>query len=361
MKKLIYSFLYITIIFSGCSKSTINSPDNGSKSLGKVSINIDKTAAPANVATVTATLTMANSDTLTGSMNLSSDTTAGISFQNVTVGTWNLSVIAKSSAGTILYVGQTSVVVNEGATTNVSLSLNPVQSGTGNISIAVNWGTTVLGNAIYLDGVTGFVQIPQSQSLLSIDTAITIEAWVKPVNQYYNPVFSLGQDYGLEFAEGLYPGLFLMGVNAPSADLYWGRVMIPTSVFPNVWSHVAFSYSPSSGINVYINEILVYKTPATGFITYTTSLLPRIGCRIDPSETIFFNGGIDDVRLWDVVRSQTNISQNMSKELTGSESGLVAYWKFDEQAGSTIIHDATSNHNDGQIYGNAYLAPNTGN
>jgi hypothetical protein len=361
MKKLIYLFLSGIIIFNGCSKSSINSPDNESKSLGKLSINIDKTTAPANVATVTATLTMANSDTLTGSLSLTSDSTAGISFQNIPVGTWSLVVTAESSTGTILFSGQSNVVVNEGATTNVALTLNPIPNNTGSINIKVNWGSPVLGNAIYLDGATGYVQFPQSQSLLSIDTAITIEAWVKPVNQFYNPVFTLGQDYGLEFAGGLYAGLFLDGVNVPSAYLYYGRIMISTSISPNLWSHVAFSYSQSTGINVYINGNLVYQTQATGLITCSSSLLPRIGCRVDPSETVFFNGGIDEVRLWNIVRSQADISQNMSNELTGSESGLVAYWKFDEQPGSTVIHDATSNHNDGQIFGNAYLAPDIGN
>jgi hypothetical protein len=136
--------------------------------------------------------------------------------------------------------------------------------------------------------------------------------------------------------------------------------MIPILVAPNIWSHIAYSYSPSTGINVYINGALVYQTVATGLINCTTSLLPRIGCRIDPSETIYFNGGIDDVRLWKVVRSQNNIKQNMNIELTGNENGLVAYWKFDEQPGNTVIHDATSNHNDGHIFGNAYLGSDTG-
>jgi len=354
MKKLLY-FLLPIILLSGCSKSTINSPENSSKSLGKISINIDKVNAPANVAVVVAILTKANSDTLTGYMNLITDSTAGISFQSVTIGTWDLVVLAEDINSTVLYKGESSVTVNEDATTNVALTLNPVQSGTGNINITVSWGTNILGNAIYLDGATGYVEIPQSASLQSIDTSITIEAWVKPNNQYYNSVFSFGSEYGIEFANGLFPGFFLNGVNAPSANMYWGRIMVSTAVQPKIWSHIAYSYSQSSGVNVYINGSLVYHTQATGVINCSTTLLPRIGCRIDPTETIYFNGGIDDLRLWKVVRSQNEISQNMNNELTGSEIGLVGYWKFDEQAGSTIIHDATLYHNDGQTHGNYTL------
>jgi len=356
MKKLIYFFVSGIIIFSGCSKSSINSPEIESKSLGKVSINIDKTTAPADVATVIATLTMANADTLTGILNLSSDSTAGISFQNVPVGTWNLVVIAKSSTGTILYSGQASVVVNQSATTNVALTLNPVVSGEGSISITVNWGTSGLGNAIFLDGFTGFVEVPNSASISSIDTAITIEAWVAPADQYYNTIVCKGlANYGIELAGYLDPGIFLTGVTAPDANYYWGRIMVPDYLTANQWSHIAITYSVSTGVNAYLNSSIVYSTPATGLIQPGTPDL-RISARVDSTYTEYFNGGIDDVRIWRIVRTQNDIIQNMNKELTGSESGLVAYWKFDEQPGSTVLHDATSNHNDGTIHGTVTLA-----
>jgi predicted GH43/DUF377 family glycosyl hydrolase len=143
MKKLIYCFLSYVILFTGCAKNTVNSPEDNSKPLGKVSINIDKVNAPANVAFVMATLTKANADTLTGFMNLSNDTTAVLTFQNIAVGTWNLTVAAEDINGTVLYQGQSSVTVNQGVTTNVSLTLNPVLSGTGSISITIKWGTSL--------------------------------------------------------------------------------------------------------------------------------------------------------------------------------------------------------------------------
>ncbi len=357
MKKIFSTILLVLVSFNSCSKDTINSPEVNSKIIGKVAIDIDKANAPANIATVLAMLTNPKYDTLTGIMDFSSDTTARISFQNVTVGTWDLKVFAKDVNGTILYKGETSLIVNQGITTNVYLTLTPVNDSTGNINIIVNWGTEHLGNAIYLDGSSGYVEIPQSESILSIDTAITIEAWVKPVDQFYNPVFTLGQDYGLEFAKGLYPGIFLNGVNVPNANIYWGRIMVPVLVAPNLWSHVAFSYSQLSGINVYINGNLIYHTSATRLINCETNLFPRIGCRIDPSETVFFNGGIDDLRLWKTVRTQNQIAQKMNNELTGNEYGLVAYWKFDEAENSgNIIHDSSPNHNDGRIHGNVFIS-----
>ncbi len=59
---------------------------------------------------------------------------------------------------------------------------------------------------------------------------------------------------------------------------------------------------------------------------------------------------MDEVRIWSYARNGTDIQDNMNTELTGSEPGLVAYYKMNEGSGSTL-HDATGNGNDLTIYG----------
>lgn len=140
MKSLVCLLIPLVIFLNSCSKNSITSPSVSSNSTGKVSLKIDKTNAPQNVATVIAYLSKAGSDTLTGFLNLRSDTTADISFQNITVGTWHLLVNAEDGNGTITYSGQSDVQVVEGTTTSVSLTLVPTSVGTGNIFIYVTWG-----------------------------------------------------------------------------------------------------------------------------------------------------------------------------------------------------------------------------
>lgn len=50
---------------------------------------------------------------------------------------------------------------------------------------------------------------------------------------------------------------------------------------------------------------------------------------------LFMDGQMDDIRVWNVVRSSTNISDNYQKELVGNETGLVAYWAFEDTISST--------------------------
>lgn len=236
-----------------------------------------------------------------------------------------------------------------------------LSQSTGVINITVNWGPTDLGNAIYLDGKTGYVEVPNSPSLSSIDSSITMEAWIKPANQYYNTVVSKGlSNYTIELARGMYTGILLNGVNAVNVDSYWGRIMVPGELTANQWVHIAVTYSTSTGVKVYINKDLVYQAQANGLISPGTLPL-RIGARYSDIYTEYFKGAIDDVRIWNVVRTQNEIIQNMDKELSGNENGLVAYWKFDElpDAGN-IVHDSSPNHNDGQIHGNVYFVNSSG-
>ncbi len=142
MKSILFLLLVVLVTFVGCLKSTITSPNNNSNSTGKVSLKIDKTNAPQNVVSVFAYLTKADADTLIGTLNLRSDSTADISFQNISVGTWHLLVQADDSNGRTIYSGQSDVQVVDGTTTFVSLTLVPTSSGTGNIIVFVSWGKT---------------------------------------------------------------------------------------------------------------------------------------------------------------------------------------------------------------------------
>jgi hypothetical protein len=61
-----------------------------------------------------------------------------------------------------------------------------------------------------------------------------------------------------------------------------------------------------------------------------------------------FNGSMDELRLWNVVRTQTQMLTNMNSTIPTSSAGLVAYFKFDEGIGTTTA-DATSNGNNGTL------------
>ena len=60
------------------------------------------------------------------------------------------------------------------------------------------------------------------------------------------------------------------------------------------------------------------------------------------------DGQVDELSVWNVVRTQEEIRDNMHRNLAGDESGLVAYYRFDEDSG-TILPDESGNGHNGTL------------
>ena len=67
-----------------------------------------------------------------------------------------------------------------------------------------------------------------------------------------------------------------------------------------------------------------------------------------------FVGQIDEVRVWNIVRTEADIRSDMITQLNGDEPGLVGYWKFDEDKDG-VVADVSPNRNHGNLVGNAKL------
>ena len=57
---------------------------------------------------------------------------------------------------------------------------------------------------------------------------------------------------------------------------------------------------------------------------------------------------MDEVRIWNLPRTQTDIRDAMHKQLTGGETGLVAYYQCNTNSG-TVLADLTTNANTGTL------------
>ena len=62
---------------------------------------------------------------------------------------------------------------------------------------------------------------------------------------------------------------------------------------------------------------------------------------------MFFFGLIDEVRIWNIARSEEEIAATMSPPLSDKSEGLLAYWRFEGEGESVV--DATGNGNDGKL------------
>ena len=91
--------------------------------------------------------------------------------------------------------------------------------------------------------------------------------------------------------------------------------------------HLAFTYDGTS-LKYYVNGCLASSTPHTGDLIQN-DLITGIGNRSD-CQCESWIGYIDEVRIWNVTRTQADIQANMMNLPTpAAQGGLLAYYKFD--------------------------------
>jgi len=66
-------------------------------------------------------------------------------------------------------------------------------------------------------------------------------------------------------------------------------------------------------------------------------------------------GEIDEVRVWNVARTQKQIRQWMNRRIWGHPEGLVGYWRMDDPLKSRTAKDYSGNENDGTLMGDAHF------
>ena len=203
-------------------------------------------------------------------------------------------------------------------------------------------------NGLRFDGSNDFVQTNYSGILGS--NARTIEAWIKTTT-----VTSSNQkvivDWGSNGTGGRFTFCMLQN---NSIRLEVGGNGIPGTLAVNngVWRHVAAVYDPSLSSNqvkLYIDGNLNASGNLTVAVNTAVGSNLRIGQRFDGVN--LFNGSIDEVRIWNVARTASEISANKNIELCGPQPGLVAYYKLNEGvAGGTNTSISTVADSSGNGY-----------
>jgi len=202
--------------------------------------------------------------------------------------------------------------------------------------------------ALKFDGTNDKVGILDSPEL-NPTSGMTIEAWINAYEwnsniwggvivgkQGTNPdkgyCFTAGENGRVEFTVSINEG--------------WKAVSTPALLGTNAWYHIAGVYTGTQ-VMLYINGQLIQTEDAIGELTHGTGVVMNLGDNPTwPGR--FWNGRLDEIRIWEVARTEAEIQANMSVELSGTESGLVAYYPMNEGSGN-VLGDASGNENDGQL------------
>jgi hypothetical protein len=201
------------------------------------------------------------------------------------------------------------------------------------------------------------------------DGDFTVEMWFQSLDNSssclaYRRLFSLYGSTG-----GVQTGLQL-GLCGGTMQVYWidntGSATGPVAVSPQnfntgLWNHVAITRS-GANLEVFINCQPVWTGSLSSGLALTNFRLGQIPG--GPFSTNSFNwlGRIDDVRIWNFPKNQTQIDDQKACVLSCSEPGLELYWTFDEgtpgadNTAIPFVPDCTANGYNG-AFSQDYIIP----
>lgn len=226
-----------------------------------------------------------------------------------------------------------------------------VQNGLTSYGMESRFVTAMLGNgkAIAFDGTNDKITLAVNRTVAN---NFTYEFWIKPTATHINDQQSTsgadgvtaGKRYAI-FGPNTQTALVSVGTNGVSVYEHAPNYMPALAVFSTSisdWTHVAV---------VYIN-----KTPHI----YINGELKHIGLQ-SPQANVYadiealgggaygyFQGSMDEFRIWNYARTQCQISSEYKKTLTGFEPGLIGYYNFDNTTG-TVLTDLGEAQNMGTL------------
>ncbi len=198
------------------------------------------------------------------------------------------------------------------------------------------------GYALNFNGSAGYVSLP-NESNFEFTDSMTVAVWIK--------VDAFTDDWQAIVTKG--DGSWRLQrygstnhIDFGTTGLSNGDLEGTTNVNDGNWHYIAGVFDGSKKY-LYVDGSLDASVSVTGTISLNSKEV-EIGANSDWSGRNF-DGQMDEVRIWNVARDSTELQDNMDTVLTGNETGLVAYYKFDVTSG-TWLYDHTGSNNSGRLH-----------
>lgn len=229
---------------------------------------------------------------------------------------------------------------------SVSFSDGTATIGTNNFdgSVYIYEVGEFFNSSLDFDGADDIVDCGNDASL-DLTNAFTIESWLYySGGEVYPRIIDKAPSYVFYIKASNQRFRFGGTSGGITTQVAFDDYVIPL----NTWIHAALTYEDNAEhmMNLYINGTLV-STNSTFSGSLDTNTEPMtIGNR--PDTNLGFDGMLDELRIWNDVRTATEIQENMNTEIDANdEANLIAYYNFNRLNGD-ILNDF-KNNNDGTL------------
>lgn len=209
------------------------------------------------------------------------------------------------------------------------------------------------GNALDFDGSNDMVVVNSVPAVFSNPAAnnFTIEAWVNPRGSLFTRIF-FAQPSTTNFATlSTSTGNVIYFYVIVNGTTY--SVATTTAITQNQWTHVAARWTASTNTPQVLFNGVVQPAIAGGGSSTGTSGLMTLGTR--PGGAQYFNGALDEVRVWSEARNDCQIQSNMNLSITGTQPNLLVNYVFNQgvaggnNTGATTLNDISGNTYNGTL------------
>ncbi len=183
-------------------------------------------------------------------------------------------------------------------------------------------------SAVHFNGINSYIQIPNNPSL-NFKNTITLSAWVRPTGFYYDichasSVLNKGTadyfpgNYSLRFDDALHTEGKGCSGDRLKDSLHMNFRATGTPLKPygpfiekNKWYHVVYTNDGSTA-TLYVDCEIKYTVPFKESFTNKDDLF--LGKTNDEFFPFWFNGDLDDVRIYGTALSKTEVAQLCAEE-----------------------------------------------
>ena len=220
--------------------------------------------------------------------------------------------------------------------------------------------------ALHFNSSSDQVHIPNHSDInVGTHTQRTVEAWFKVDDKTRSQEQTIYEEGGGVRGLNIYihtDGTLYGGAwNEPNGESNWdGHWIGWNNVQDNTWHHVAVTLNGGStittnAVKMYVDGQLISTGSGSKLWQHGGNI--RIGRNggtkfhtgDEGGSGESFYGDIDEVRIWNVERTASQIADAKDGTLNGDETGLVTYYNFQENSGNTANDSQTQSNNDGTI------------
>jgi hypothetical protein len=177
------------------------------------------------------------------------------------------------------------------------------------------------GNALRFDGVDDHLTAAPPAVPVG-NSAYTIEAWIRPDSLHTGAIAAWG-DYGADNQVNAF-----VITPAGLANYWWANDLVVSAPdLTGAWHHVAATFDGTTR-RILLDGVVVDSDTPVGHGSTPNNF--RVGLA---NVGQYFHGQMDEIRIWNVSRSDAQIQETMRRQLLGNEPGLVIYYRLDESEG----------------------------